>query len=543
MALRRTVPLRHTPAGTSDTLDSTDVFPGAMASLANLIPDPTTAGIWQCRPASSQLTDFTGFNTPGTVSAMLTVGNRAYGMIGSQAFPGYDEPFCYDIVAGAFVAITGPGGANLPATQSTTGDWVPPIMALVGTKIIVTHPGFNIAGGTYFGVIETSVPSALTWTATNTSPTALPSLPVSVAQFNGRAWFLCNPPTGNPATYFSDILAATTITNGTQILTYGDNVPLTHAAPLQLSSPFTGGIIQSLIVFKGVSQIAQVTGDAANTPANLAMNILPVATGTLAPLSVSPTSKGLAFMAPDGYRILDPNSAVSDPIGGDGSGVAVPFRYCSVPTRACSAFNNGVLRASVQNGYASGAPQEEYWFHVAQNKWSGPHTFPASQIQPYKGTFIMAAFGVPAKLFQSDVAQTATSGFTENGIALNYSYKTARLPDSQQMSEMEITETTINIGFVAGLPDITVTAIDEDDNTIDTVTITVAGSATMWGGFTWGAATWGAAASPFKPRRVSWTIPIVFRRLYLNFTGLSAASVRYGDLFMRYRILRYLQGP
>lgn len=540
MALRRTVPLRHSPAGTSDTLDATDVFPGAMASLSNLIPDPTTLNIWQCRPASEEIYDFDDLTTPATVSGTLVVGTRCYGMIGSALNPGYDEPFCFDILSGSYVAMTGVTGANVPATQSTTGAWTPPILELIGTKIIVCHPGFNIAGGTYFGVIETTDPNALTWTATNTSPTALPSLPVSVAQFNGRAWFLCNPATGNPATYFSDVLAATTITSGTQILTYDDNTKLTHAAGVPLQNQLTGGITQALAVFKGVTTIYQVTGDAATS--DLARNDMKTRTGTLSPLSVTPTPKGLMFMAPDGYRVLDFNGTVSDPIGGDGKGVAVPFRYCSVPTRACAAFNSGVLRASVQNGYAAGAPQEEYWFHIAQNKWSGPHTFPASHIQPYNNTFIMAAFGVPAKLWQSDVAQTATSGFTENGTALGYVYKTARLPDSGQMAEMEITETTINIGFVAGLPDITVTAFDEDDEVIDTVTIAVAGGATMWGGFTWGApSTWGAAASPFKPREVQWTTSIVFRRIYLSFTGQSAASVRYGDLFMRYRILRYLQ--
>lgn len=543
MALRRTVPLRFVPSGLSDSLDATDVFPGAMASLKNLIPDPTTLNIWQCRPAAAQLTDFTSFSTPGFISAEKVVGTKAYGMIASAQNPGYDEPFCYDLVANAFIAITGVLPANVPATQSSTGAWTPPIMDVIGTKIIVCHPGFNVAGGTYFGVIDISNPAAPTWTATNTAPTALPALPVSVAQFNGRAYFLVNPATGNPAAYYSDILTPTVITNGTQILTFGDNVKLTHAAPLPLQNALTGGVTQSLFVFKGVTALAQITGDAASTSNPLAMNILPVQTGTLAPLSVTPTPKGLMFMAPDGYRMVDTSGVISDPIGGDGTGVAVPFRYCSEPTRACAAFSNGVMRASVQNGYAAGAPQQEYWFHLAQKRWSGPHTFPASQIQPYAGTFIMAAFGVDAKLFQSDVAQTSTSGFTENGVALTYTYQPAYLPDTQQMAESELTETTINVGFVSGLPDITVTAIDEDGDTLDTVTIAVTGSTTQWGGFTWGAAPWGASSSPFKPREVEWTTTIQFRRLYLSFQGESAMGVRYGDLFMRYRILRYLQAP
>ena len=49
---RNSKPLTWKPKGTSDTLDATDTFTGAMASLQNLIPDPSTKGLWQCRPAS-----------------------------------------------------------------------------------------------------------------------------------------------------------------------------------------------------------------------------------------------------------------------------------------------------------------------------------------------------------------------------------------------------------------------------------------------------------------------------------------------------------
>lgn len=540
MALRRTSPLKYSPKGLSDTMDATEDFPGAMSNLQNLIPDPTTLDIWQCRPAASQLTDFTGFNTPTFISATKVVGSKVYGMIASAKTPGYDEPFCWDIIGGAFIAITGVTGVNVPATQSSSGQWTPPIMEIIGTKIMVCHPGFNVAGGLYLGAIDISNTSAPTWFAGNTTPTALVSLPVSVAQFGNRAWYLCNPAVGNPAAYFSDVLTPLTITNGTQILTFGDNIPLTHAAGLPANSQLTGTVTQALIIFKGVSGMYQVTGDAATN--DLAANQLPVATGTLAPLSVAQTPKGLAFMAPDGYRMIDFNTQVSDPIGVAGSGVTVPFSYISEPSRAAAAFSNGVLRASVQNGYAAGAPQQEYWCHFSRNMiWSGPHTLPASSIQPYKNTFIEAAQGVNAKLFQSDVAQSSLSGFVENGVQLSWVEQTAYLPDPGQMAEMELTETTLNIGFVASLPDITITCIDESGAILDTVTISVPTGATVWGGFTWGAANWGAAASPYTPRQVAWTTPIVFRRLYLTAQGQSAANVRIGNWFLRYRILRYLQ--
>src|SRR5712671_5897708 len=90
-------PLVWSPRGCSDTLDSSTSFTGAMGSLQNLIPDPSTKDLWQCRPAAIQLTNFVGFNTPTFISCQKTVGTRIYGMVSTAANVGHDEPFCYDI--------------------------------------------------------------------------------------------------------------------------------------------------------------------------------------------------------------------------------------------------------------------------------------------------------------------------------------------------------------------------------------------------------------------------------------------------------------
>lgn len=63
MPIRKSKPFRWSPKGCSDTFDSTEIFNGAMAQLANLIPDPTTLNLWVPRPAAVQKTDFTGFTT------------------------------------------------------------------------------------------------------------------------------------------------------------------------------------------------------------------------------------------------------------------------------------------------------------------------------------------------------------------------------------------------------------------------------------------------------------------------------------------------
>jgi hypothetical protein len=274
-ALINGTPVKWSPAGLSDNLDSSNVFPGAMGQLTNLIPDPTTKNLWQCRPVSISLTTFGSFSTPGFISVSKVIGTKIYGMIASAANANHDEPFAYDLVTGTFSAITGITAANTPLSPATTGDWTPPTMDLVGTKLVVTHPGYTGAAGVYFGWFDISDLTAITWNGGNTTTNGLPSVPVAVKQFYNRAYFLVNPATGNPGAYYTDVLTLT-ITSGTQILTFGDNVKLTALGALALNNQL-GGIIQSLIVFKGVSNMYQITGAGA-TGAGLALVALVVLT-------------------------------------------------------------------------------------------------------------------------------------------------------------------------------------------------------------------------------------------------------------------------
>src|ERR1700748_2234586 len=132
MSLRNATPVRFSPSGLSDTLDGSNVFAGACASLANLIPDPSTKNLWQCRPASIQTTAFAGFTTPGFISAQMVVGTKIFGMIASGRTLGHDEPFAYDLVTGTFSTVSGITFANTPISPATTGDWTPPTMDLIG---------------------------------------------------------------------------------------------------------------------------------------------------------------------------------------------------------------------------------------------------------------------------------------------------------------------------------------------------------------------------------------------------------------------------
>ena len=510
-----------------------------MASLQNLIPDPTTKNLWQCRPAAISDADFVagGFNTPTFISCMKVIGTRIYGMVSTAANAGNDEPFVYDIPTSAFIAITGVTGANTPVSPLSSGTWNPPTLDLIGSKIIVAHPGFTGAGGAYFGVLDISNPAAPTWTAQNTTTNALVYPPQWVRNFNGRCFFLVNPPNSQPGCYMSDILNPTVITNANQILTFGDNVPLTCAAGLALQNQL-GGILQSLMIFKGLSNIYQVTGDFSLS--TLAINTLNVATGTEAPNTVSPTSKGLMFVAPDGVRLIDFTATVSDPIGADGDGITTPFINALAPSRMCAAYNVGIYRVQVQNGLAVGNPQQQWWLDLVRGIWSGPHTQAASLMQPYGGTFIVSLQGVGTNLFQSDTVQSATSTYTENGVALQFNWATPMLPDTDQMAEVAMVETTLHMALVAGNTE-TITVQDQDATIIDTVSIVASGAGTLWGVFTWGAALWQGGNNALYPRQLKWHFPIVLRRMAIAAQGACVSGLKIGRLHLRYQVLGYLQ--
>ena len=555
MTITRSHPLSWFPQSRSDCVDSTPVFPGAMASLSNLIPDPSTKDIWQCRPASILLVDTSlkggafssafssafnvGLSGVGAfISLLKVVGTRAYGMISSSSFPGFDIPFSYNIVTGTLDTISGVTSSNIPVSPPSSGAWTPPTADVIGTLLVITHPGFNTTNG-YFGWIDISNPAAPVWHSGNTATNALAAVPVAVKQFNGRAWYLVNPATGQPGAYYSDALAATTITNGTQILTFDDNIPLTALGQLPLANQL-GGVIQALIVFKGVTNCYQVTGDATSTSNPLSKNSLNVATGTLAPNSICTTPKGLAFIAPDGIRIIDFNANVSDPIGSAGSGVTIPFIFSVVPSRVAAACNLGVIRISTQNGNVAGNPNQEYWYDMTRQVWSGSHTFPASLIQPYSNTFIMTPVGVKNKIFQSDAVQSATSTFIENGNAMSFGYTTAMLPNTGQIATNFVSEMTIDMALAAG-GSYSVLALGMQGSVLDSVVVSGPGSTgAVWGSFTWGAATWGAGVSQITPTNINWTQPLVVEQFSIQVTGLCAQSLKFGKFYMRYSVLGYL---
>jgi len=95
------------------------------------------------RPAATQLTDFSS-------SHLLLVSRRYAASVAVvrhdlvRLHAGFDQPFIYDLVAGAFVNDLGHIRSNLPATLRRLGLDTPVIVAITATKIIVTHAALTV---------------------------------------------------------------------------------------------------------------------------------------------------------------------------------------------------------------------------------------------------------------------------------------------------------------------------------------------------------------------------------------------------------------
>lgn len=613
MGIRGAQPLTFRAKGLSDAIDGSNAFPGAMSVLKDLVPSAITQQQFVPRPASTQLTNFTGFTDPAAGSALLVIGDRAYGMIASDRFPGKDEPFCYDFGTGLFVAISGPTAANCPTTPSTTGDWNPPTMSMIANRIVITHPGFDgvpnfigwidvrnftstgatgsthstttidtlsanpltvlgwqvgdhitgagIPANTYIvslaaasvvisqAATATAAGVALTVTsgttaapqygAGNTNTTPLAAVPLAVEQFNGRAYYAVNN-----GVQFSDALQPLQITNATQALTMGDSEPVTALAGLPLSNQVVGGIVQSLIVFKADDVYYQVTGDQATN--NLTSNAVAGSVGTPAPNTLTPTPKGLSYIAPDGLRFIGTDGRCSDPIGSNGAGVNLPFTSAINPSRMCSAYNQSVLRISVQNGAADGQPFQEYWYDMTLLIWTGPHSFPAALISADHGpsnAFVMFAVNIDAKLWHSTTSPSASSTYTENLTAMSFTWQSSLLPDNEAGNNNQVVQGTLALTLPATQA-LTVLALNEAGAPLATLPLAGSGRTnSIWNSFNWGEAVWGGSIPPFQQYALNWANPLVFKQMAVRITGASTAGFTIGNLRAPYQITGYQGAP
>ncbi len=499
----------------------------------------TGAGI----PANSYVTAVsngtTTIQTTGTTHSTTTIDSIPASAVALMQIGMYVSGS--GIVPGTYISALPGGGVSITLSQAATSGAAGVALVVTGGGTITINnnctsnnnlDALSISGGTFASPV---------WGAGNTNVNPLKAVPYWVAQFNGRAWYAVNN-----GVQYSDSLLPLNTSLATQILTLGDQTNVTCLAGTPLTNITTGGVIQALVAFKDDEIMYQITGDQATN--NLAINSYNVNVGTTAPNSVTSSPLGLSFVASDGLRVLDASGRISDPVGVAGAGVNVPFVNALTPTRITSAFNENTLRVSVQNGLNAGTPVQEFWLNFNEKTWSGPHTFPAQQIEPfslsvgsYAGqTFVTAGYGINASLWMSGINPVASSSYVENGNQLTWAYQTVLLPDTEEMAQNRMGQSVIAMAMPSGQT-ISLSFVNEVGTVLNQVTISVPGAGpAVWGSFTWGAAVWGAVTGFFRQYNIPWTAPIIFKQGSLIVVGASQGGMKLGNLYLKYQPLGYL---
>lgn len=616
MPIAKSFPVRFSYRGLSDAYDSTDAFLGACRSLANFVFDRSNPELIVPRPGVTPITSFAGFATPGFISIHNTIAPRVYGMLGTARNAGKDEPFCYDLAAAAFVAISGVQATNVPTSPASSGSWVPPTFTIVGTRLVFTHPGFAGAGGNYFGLIDISgtniaptgttaigsfivtavssivgvevgqrianagIPANSTvasftaatitftnptatpatanavatvlaitggtkaaplWGAGQTTGNALPTAPSAVANFNNRAYYAI----GNTL-YFSDNLRPTHITNATQTQVVGDDASIIalFGAPVQTSS---GGVTAALFIFKDGGQIWQLVGDSATN--NLLLSPVSLDIGTSAPRSLALAPEGVYFAGNDAPYFVNVNGVVSalshDASKILASDVSAPFRFATQPSRMAACFNSQTYRVCLDTvilGQAiSGA---DYWFDLRKRRWNGIHTFAYDCASPYMNYFILSTANTPGVLFKSQSYSDTASTYADNGTAYQCTAISATWAKIEDMSQKQVIETTTELAYIT-TPSLSysVTALDEQGNSLGSAAVNAYRPGSLWGGFTWGSGLWSSTIGIPHTFDVPWPAPIVTQKIAIQHSIPAVAGAAVGSTYMRYQKTGYTVAP
>jgi hypothetical protein len=537
VAIRNGQPVRFTPKGVCDAFDATDAFPGACALLSNLIFDQANPEVVVSRPGvGAPVTSFASFTTPTFVSVYITIGSVVYGMVSTGRNPGHDEPFAYDLNANAFITISGVTAGNTPTSPATTGSWTPPTMAVVSTKILITHPGFNGTGTNFFGVIDISTPATPAWSSSNLATNGLTGVPTSVANFNNRAYFAA----GNMLE-FSDVLAPTTRTNASQAVTLGDTTPITGQSGLPVQTT-SSGVTGALVAFKG-SSIWQVTGDPATS--NLALNYISLTTGCVSPRSIVQVPFGVAFIGIDAPYILNflgTLAPLSHTPGNDGvADVQVPFQNATTPSRIAASFSGNIFRVCVATVVQGVQQTNDYWYDIRRKRWTGPHTFTYDCISQFGNNFVVSGIDHGAALFVSQSLPEIGSVYTDNGVQLTSHIRSSSFPKTGRMAEVQVVESTQEFASSGTAVLYNITALDDQNNTLNSTFVKTPAVGITWGGGAlWGGgAIWSSSSIIPHVYTIPWTAPLVFQKMAVDIMATSANSLSIGTFFARYQDAGY----
>lgn len=535
MAIRNAKPVRFTPKGLCDAFDATDAFPGACQLLSNLIFDQGNPEIVVARPGvGSAATTFAGFTTPTFVSVHIVIGNISYGMVSTARNPGFDEPFAYNLVSNAFITISGVTSSNVPSSPLTSGAWTPPVMAVVGTKILVTHPGFSGTGSNFFGVIDISNPAAPAWSSANLATNPLTGVPTSVANFNNRAYFAV----GNVLN-FSDPLAPLTRTNATQAVTIGDTTPIMAQSGLPIQTT-SGGVIGALVVFKA-SQVWQVTGDPST--ANLALNYISLTTGCVSPRSVVQGPFGIFFAGVDAPYILNFLGTLvplsSRPGTDYPADLQVPFQNTTQASRISAAFAGNVYRACVPTLIQGQGQTNDYWYDIRRKRWTGPHSFTYDCASQFGESFVLSGSTHGAALYVSTTIPSANSIYQDAGASFLSHVRSSDFPKTGHMQQIQVVESTIELGTTGVSAFFNLTALGDQNNTLGSAYVVTPPSGSVWGAFNWGQANWSSDTSIPHVWTIPWPAALVFQKMSIDVSVTPVNGIQIGTFFARYQDAGY----
>lgn len=536
MPIRDSQPFLSIPAGISDAIDQSSAFPGACQIISNLVFDRENRGAVIARPGVIVASSFSIFTNPTTVSVMFAAGTLIYGMVASDRNPGFDEPFCYDTVAQAFIVVSGVTGANVPTTQPTTGAWTPPTMDAMGIYVIVTHPGFT--GANRFGWFDITNPAAPAWNAGNTTVNLLPSNPLWVQQFYGRAYF----GVGN-AVYFTDSLVLSiSNTNFAGVLTLGDQSPSTGCSGLPLSQT-SGAILQSIIVFKQAS-IWQISGDIAVTSNPLELNQLMSNVGCIAPRTIQSTPIGIVFIANDGPRNIDLGGRVNylQVRQGITPDIVAPFATATNPSRMVGAYSNSVYRVCLDGPntiWDTSYTSQDYWYDFIFQRWTGPHSFDYHCAVGVSNTFYITSNSAGGKLFNSAITPIASSVYQDNGVDMTCELVTATI-EGQPMTMSAVVESTIELGGAGVGVVYYVSMYDDKNNNLSPATIKMSEVNPLWGAVKWGQFSWRSAISNSQVFTIPWVNAVVFKKMVMSIRVMAAQNVSIKAAYFRVQTLGYM---
>lgn len=578
----------YTPAGIIDSIDGNTGKPGGMASLANLIPDPETAGLFTCRAAAYALTAFPGFTAPGYVSVKKVVGSLVVGLVATSRNAGQDEPFVYNKLTGAFVTVSGVTAANTPASPATSGAWTPPTVDAVGGWIIFTSPGFS--GANFYGWLDMTGFSSNSITAVAVAGSAVlgtvstnpilagvtPGMTVSgvniaagsrVVSLTGAGLTITldKPCTGNGATTLTIAggtaaaplwCAGNTNVNGlptvpVAVTIYGDRSYFSCGNvlyytdvlnPLNMSNPtnsLTLGGNDTITATAGQPFFTTQTGGIIASLLAFKSTQIWQVTGDLA------TGNLVFNKLSDGVGTGCPRSIATTPLGtmfvaSDGvrtvsldgkvappnSDLKLPFINPVVPSRVCAAYNVGFYRICTTYLKAGVMQKLEFWLDTTRELWTGPHSLTYDSIIPVDSTFYASGPSFNGQIFQSNVIPNEqTDFFTELGVNLTWVYQHVLAPEFRPMPGWTLFETSIFMGFQLQQT-ISAQVLDQAYNVLGSVSFTTKFLAPA------NATNW---KLNFTETETGGGVVKIPTRHQFKLSGTSSSNLRLGSIFAHYQ--------